>query len=65
MAALCSSAMDRERLDAWLDGYRLAWEQADTPAAVDLFTEDAGYRSHPNQLQVNPGQAGSRAWAWK
>jgi ketosteroid isomerase-like protein len=41
--------MDRERVDAWLEGYRRAWEAADTPAVVGLFTEDAGYRSHPLQ----------------
>jgi ketosteroid isomerase-like protein len=41
--------MDRERVDAWLEGYRRAWEEADTPAAVGLFTEDAEYRSHPLQ----------------
>ena len=39
--------MDRERADAWLEGYRQAWEQADTPAVLELFTEDASYRSHP------------------
>jgi hypothetical protein len=39
--------MDRERVGAWLEGYRRAWEQADTPAVLDLFTPDATYRSHP------------------
>jgi hypothetical protein len=39
--------MDRQQVDAWLDGYRRAWEQADTPAVLGLFTTDAGYRSHP------------------
>ena len=39
--------MDRQRVDAWLDGYRRAWEQADSPAVVGLFTTDASYRSHP------------------
>jgi len=39
--------MDRQRVDAWLDGYRRAWEGADTPAVVGLFTTDATYRSHP------------------
>jgi SnoaL-like domain len=39
--------MDRQRVDAWLDGYRRAWEQADTPAVLGLFTADASYRSHP------------------
>ena len=39
--------MDRERTDAWLEGYRRAWEEADTPAVLELFTPDATYRSHP------------------
>ena len=39
--------MDRERAAAWLEHYRLAWEQADTPAVLELFTPDAAYRSHP------------------
>ena len=32
------------RLD---QGYRRAWEQANTPAVLGLFTEDATYRSYP------------------
>jgi ketosteroid isomerase-like protein len=39
--------MDRERVDAWIDGYRRAWEGADTPAVLGLFATDATYRSHP------------------
>jgi ketosteroid isomerase-like protein len=39
--------MDGERVDAWLGGYRRAWEQADPPAVLGLFTADASYRSHP------------------
>jgi hypothetical protein len=31
---LQSPTMDRERVDAWLESYRRAWEQADTPAAT-------------------------------
>jgi ketosteroid isomerase-like protein len=46
--------MDRERAHAWLDGYRRAWEEADTPAVVGLFTSDATYRSHP----LRPAHAG-------
>src|SRR5215218_3728262 len=45
--AVESAAMDRQRVDAWLDGYRRAWEQADSPAVLGLFTTDASYRSHP------------------
>jgi ketosteroid isomerase-like protein len=46
--------MDRERVDDWVEAYRRAWEQADTPAAVALFTTDASYRSHP----LRPAHAG-------
>jgi predicted SnoaL-like aldol condensation-catalyzing enzyme len=46
--------MERERVEDWIEAYRRAWEQADTPAAVALFTTDAGYRSHP----LRPAHAG-------
>jgi hypothetical protein len=49
-----SRAVERERVDAWLEGYRRAWVQTDTPAALELFTADAGYRSHP----LRPTHAG-------
>jgi ketosteroid isomerase-like protein len=39
--------MDTGRLDDWLAAYRRAWEEADTPAVLGLFSEDATYRSHP------------------
>jgi ketosteroid isomerase-like protein len=39
--------MERERVGAWLEGYRRAWEQADPPAVLGLFTPDATYRAHP------------------
>jgi uncharacterized protein (TIGR02246 family) len=39
--------MDRERAGAWLEGYRRAWEEADTPAVLGLFAPDATYRSLP------------------
>jgi ketosteroid isomerase-like protein len=51
--------MDRERVDAWLEGYRRAWEQADTPAVLGLFTADATYRSHP----LRPAHTGHRGVA--
>ena len=55
--------MDTRRLDDWLAAYRRAWEEADTPAVVGLFTEDAGYRSHPLR-PVNAGHDGIAAyWA--
>jgi ketosteroid isomerase-like protein len=46
--------MERARVDAWLAGYRRAWEEADTAAVLGLFTEDASYRSHP----LRPAHAG-------
>jgi predicted SnoaL-like aldol condensation-catalyzing enzyme len=46
--------MERELVDHWIEGDRQAWEQADTPAAVALFTGDASYRSHP----LRPAHAG-------
>jgi ketosteroid isomerase-like protein len=46
--------MERERVGDWIEAYRRAWEQADTPAAVALFTADASYRSHP----LGPAHAG-------
>lgn len=51
--------MERTRLDAWLAGYRRAWQEADTPALLGLFTEDAGYRAHP----LRPVHAGHDAIA--
>jgi ketosteroid isomerase-like protein len=51
--------MDRERVHAWLDAYRRAWEQADTPAVLGLFRPDATYRSHP----LRPAHRGHRGIA--
>ena len=34
-------------LAGWIDGYRRAWEEADTDLVLTLFTEDATYRSNP------------------
>ena len=53
--------MERERVDAWLAAYRWAWEQADTPAVLGLFTEDAAYRSHPLR-PTHGGHAGVAAY---
>jgi hypothetical protein len=39
--------MERGRVDEWLETYRRAWEEADTPAVLGLFTAGATYRSHP------------------
>jgi hypothetical protein len=48
-------------LDGWIDGYRRAWEEADTDLVLTLFTEDASYRSNPFE-EAHLGHAGIRAY---
>jgi hypothetical protein len=38
-------ALSASDVDAWLEKYRRAWEEADVDAAAALFTDDAVYRS--------------------
>lgn len=42
-----------EDVKNWAEAYRVAWEQADSEAVADLFTDDATYRDkifeEPNQ----------------
>ena len=33
-------------VEAWLEGYRVAWERKDADAAAALFTDDATYRAN-------------------
>jgi uncharacterized protein (TIGR02246 family) len=40
-------SLDVGEIQAWLERYRLAWEDGDADAAAALFTEDAVYRSSP------------------
>jgi uncharacterized protein (TIGR02246 family) len=40
-------SLDVGEIQAWLERYRRAWEDADADAAAALFTEDAVYRSSP------------------
>jgi uncharacterized protein (TIGR02246 family) len=48
-------------LTDWIDGYRRAWEQADTELVLTLFTEDASYRSNPFE-EPHRGHEGIRAY---
>ena len=50
-------------VDAWLERYRRAWEEADPEAAAALFTENAVYWSSPFR-EAHLGQDGIREyWA--
>jgi uncharacterized protein (TIGR02246 family) len=47
----------------WVEAYRRAWETSDPPAAADLFTDDATYRSNIFD-EPHVGRAGIEAyWA--
>ena len=46
---------------AWVEGYRTAWETADTDLVLTLFTEDASYRSNPFE-EPHLGHDGIRAY---
>ena len=51
------------KLDAWLGGYRDAWEKRDAERAAQLFTENATYREMPFDAPKS-GRAGIREyWA--
>jgi hypothetical protein len=45
----------------WIEGYRRAWEEADSELVVSLFTEDASYRSSPFR-EPGLGHDGIRAY---
>lgn len=38
--------MSPDAVKTWAEAYRKAWEQKDSAAAADLFTEDASYRAN-------------------
>lgn len=44
-------------VEAWIEAYRVAWEERDPQAAADLFTEEATYRSNIFEVP-HLGQAG-------
>ena len=50
-------------IDAWVEGYRLAWEQADAESVAELFTENASYRSNIFE-EPHVGREGIRAY-WR
>jgi uncharacterized protein (TIGR02246 family) len=51
------------KLDAWLGGYRDAWQNRDPERAAQLFTESATYRETPFDAPKN-GRPGIREyWA--
>lgn len=49
--------------DEWIEGYRRSWEERDGEALLELFTEDAVYRSHPFR-EPHGGHEGIRAY-WR
>ena len=50
-------------LDDWVEGYRLAWENRDAKAVVELFSPDATYRSNIFE-EAHHGREGIEAyWA--
>lgn len=48
-------------LEAWVEGYRLAWENRDSQAVAALFTPDGTYRSNIFE-DAYQGQAGVKAY---
>ena len=50
-----------ETLDAWVERYRLAWENRDAEAVAELFTQDSTYRSNIFE-EAHQGRAGVKAY---
>jgi uncharacterized protein (TIGR02246 family) len=48
-------------VEAWVEAYARAWREKDADAVVDLFTEDAEYRSSPIR-EPHVGSDGIRAY---
>jgi ketosteroid isomerase-like protein len=67
VAVLCSAApsahaqVTSAKLEAWLGGYREAWEKRDAERAAQLFTENATYREMPFDAPKN-GRLGIREY---
>lgn len=43
MNATSPQAITRQTFESWLRGYKAAWEGRNSPAAAELFTDDAEY----------------------
>jgi len=54
--------MTHDEVQAWLDGYVVAWESYDPATIGDLFTEDAEYRYHPADEPVVGRDAIVASW---
>ena len=48
-------------LDAWVEGYKVAWEERNADAAAALFVPDATYRSNIFE-DVHLGRGGVKAY---
>jgi limonene-1,2-epoxide hydrolase len=48
-------------LEAWIEGYRTAWESRDSDAVITLFTPEATYRSNIFE-EPHRGHDGIRAY---
>ncbi|MGH9052860.1 MAG: nuclear transport factor 2 family protein [Acidimicrobiia bacterium] len=46
----------------WLERYGRAWREQDADSVVELFTEDAVYRSHPMRPPLRGREQISRYW---
>jgi len=40
-------SLTTEKVEAWLEGYKMAWETLDPDKAAELFTSDATYQEDP------------------
>ena len=55
--------MNPESLQAWLEGYRLAWEARDPEAVSKLFAEHATYQETPFTQPLRGREAIRRYWS--
>jgi ketosteroid isomerase-like protein len=64
LSAVAPSAhaqLSTAKLEAWLSGYREAWEKRDAGRAAELFTENARYQEMPFDAPKS-GRAGIREY---